>query len=61
MNAEGWIEVEDLVMPGQINKVTRIDLSLTDTKAVATIRVADDEKTLFWSKTNIPIQQDAGR
>ncbi len=62
MNAEGWIEVEDLVMPGQINKVdTRIDLSLTDTKAVATIRVADDEKTLFWSKTNIPIQQDAGQ
>ena len=61
VNAAGWIEVEDLVMPGQINKVdTRIDLSLTDTKAVATVRVADDEKTLFWSKTNVPIRQKAG-
>ena len=61
LNAGGWIEVEDLVMPGQINKIdTRVDVELTDTDASVTVRVGDDEKTLFWSKSAVPIVQKAG-
>jgi hypothetical protein len=61
VNAVGWIEVEDLVMPGQLNGIdTRIDVDLTDTSATMVLRIGDDEKTYLWTKGMVPVVQERG-
>ena len=60
-NATGWIEVEDLIMPGQVNGIdTRVEVNLNDTSATLTLRVGDDEKTYLWTKGTVPVRQEDG-
>ena len=61
ISAKGWVSIDDFVMPKQVDGLdTKIELDVGLTQAKVTIRLGDENRTIFWAGGEVPVKQSEG-
>ena len=61
ISAKGWVSIDDFVMPKQVDGLdTKIELDVGLTQAKVTVRLGDEDRTIFWAGGEVPVKQSEG-
>ena len=61
ISAKGWVSIDDFVMPKQVDGLdTKIELDVGLTQAKVTVRLGDENRTIFWAGGEVPVKQSEG-